>query len=549
MIVDNYRGNLCSFDGTEYTLLTNSDNLVIGQDLENKDLSFEYLFGIIHFSSPYTYTIPNKKDMIRKLFTPAIHKLPPIRVKTSKITQKKDLYAIVKLEKMENNILLADVVEYIGDKEDVNIQSKFMEYICSCGWKKTKKINSLFVECKNIDLTPNRDNYTHVNIYSIDPKGCLDIDDALHCIYDDTKKEYEIGIHIADVSSFIGENTQLDEELKNRIETIYDYKKNPIHMISEELSISHISLLEQSVKRAFSVIIKAKLNNNKIEIINVKFKKTIIKVKKNLSYEEAQNMLNSDGDIKNLYEIGILLKKEIIFSFSQDEMYDTHQMVAVYMIYANKFAGEFLQKYDDKKVLLRVHKGGENSIVNCGDKILLQKYNLCNKEQARYQNSSINSKHEGLNLNYYTHFTSPIRRYADIIVHRQLWNFINNVELRETKTKTIFLMNYWKKIYKQTERFMKTCEISNLIGDNCIQTDAFIVFINENKNTMRIFVPKFNLDYDLDIIDDKIAHTMNIEVTQNKITFNTKEYELFQKINVKISSSKEKFIKLYFQIL
>lgn len=549
MIVDNYNGDLCSFDGTQYLPLEKTDNLIVGQNIENNNFSFEYLFGIIHFSSPYTYTVPNKKDVIRKIFTPAIHKLPQIRVKTSKITQKKDLYAIVKLDKIENNILLADVVEYIGDKEDKNIQSKFMEFICSCGWKKTKKFNSLFLNSKDTDLTPNRENYTNLNIYSIDPNGCVDIDDALHCIYDSETKEYEIGIHIADVSSFVEENSQLDEELKNRVETIYDYKKTPIHMIPKELSIGYISLLEQSIKRAFSVIIKAKIINDKIEIFDVKFKKTNIQVKKNLSYEEAQDMTSSDKDIKNLYEIGILLKNEIKESFQQDEIYDTHQMVAVYMIYANKFAGEILQKYDSDKVLLRIHKNKQNENIICHDKYLLQKYNLCSKEQARYQKSSINSKHEGLNLNYYAHFTSPIRRYADIIIHRQLWSCINNICLENIETKTIFLMNYYKKIYKQTERFMKICEISDILNDTFVQTEAYIVFINEDKNTMRIYIPQFNLDYDINIIDKKIIHTVNIEITKTKIIFDNKEYNLFEKIDIKIISSKETFVKLYFQIL
>ena len=553
MIVDNYCNKISSFDGTNYVQIENTNDLIIGQDIQTKKLSFEYLFGIIHFSSPYTFTIPGKKDMIRKNFTPAIHNLQQIRVKTSKLTQKKDIYAIVKIEKIENNIILCDVVNYI---EDENINEKFMEYICSCGWKRTKKITQLFLDCKDIDLTPNRNDYTEKIIYSIDPEGCLDIDDALHCEYNELKQEYEIGIHIADVSSFIEENSQMDIELKNRIETIYDYKKKPIHMIPEELSIGHISLLEKSKKRAFSVIIKAKVNNHKIEIIDVKFKKTFICVRANLTYEKAQEIINNNINIKNLYEIGILLKNEIKESFCESEIYDTHQMVAIYMIYANKLTGEFLQQYDKDNVLLRVHKNnGKNKITNNINSILIQKYSLCNKEQARYQKSSTNSKHGGLNLDFYTHMTSPIRRYADIIIHRQLWNSINNQSINAPETKTIFLMNYYKKIYKHAERFMKICEISKILNNGCVQTEAYIVSINNDKFTMRLFVQEFNLDYDIPIIDNKLIHTKNIELSESKITIKNKdnktecEYNLFQKINIKIISSSEPFVKLYFQIL
>lgn len=577
MIVDNYCGKISSFDGTYYTPLEDTNNMIIGQDLETKLLSFEYLFGMIHFSSPYTFTILGKKDMIRKNFTPAIHNIQQMRVKTSKLTQKKDMYAIVKIEKIENNIILCDVVTYI---EDNNINKNFMEYICSCGWKRTKKTTQLFSNCCDIDLTPEREDYTNKIIYSIDPDGCLDIDDALHCEYIEQTQEYEIGIHIADVSSFIEENSHMDNELKNRIETIYDYKKKPIHMIPEELSIQYISLLEKSKKRAFSVIIKAKINNSNIEIVDVKFKKTFICVKANLTYEKAQDMINVDVNIKNLYDIGILLKNKTNNElFFENEIYDTHQMVAIYMIYANKLVGEFLQQYDKNNVLLRVHKNKHNVTNNITNnvennvenniKILVQKNSLCKKEQARYQKSSVDSKHCGLNLDFYTHMTSPIRRYADIIIHRQLWNAINNKNLNVPETKTIFLMNYYKKIYKHAERFMKICEISELLNNACVQTEAYIVSINDDKFTMRLYVPKFDLDYDIPIIDKKLLHTKNIEISESKIIIKNKdknkdkeknknkdkdnktelEYVLFQKINIKMISSNEPFTKLYFQIL
>lgn len=541
MIVDNYCGNLCAFDGSNYQVLDKYENIFIGQNLETKSPIFEYLFGIIHFSSPYTYTIPNKKDCIRKTFTPAIHKFKQqIRVKTSKISQKKDLYAIIKIETIENNIILCDVVNYIGDIGNKESEDKFMEYICSANWKRTKKITQLFLDCKDIDLTPNREDYTKKIIYSIDPENCLDIDDALHCEYNIETNTYEIGIHIADVSSYIQENTLQDEELKNRIETIYNYKKSPIHMIPEELSVNYISLLEQRQKRAFSVIIKLQKEDNKITILDVKFKKTNIIVKKNLTYEEAQNMILLDDNVKNLFELGLLLKNEISSSFDTNIIYDTHQMVEVYMIYANKFAGEFIHTYDSQNILLRSHKTSKQQDIICDVQdekiklVLQQKHNVTKTEQARYQIGSHNSQHKGLNLDFYTHMTSPIRRYADIIIHRQLWNMMCNIKLQKPEIKTVFLMNYFKKIYKQTERFMKICELANIIGQTCVTTDAYITNINENM--IRIYIEEYNIDYDVEIVNDKLKY-LDID----------KKYVLFQKIKVKLVCSREPFVKFYFE--
>ena len=174
-----------------------------------------------------------------------------------------------------------------------------------------------------IDLTPSRLDLTHLDVYSIDPFGCRDIDDALS--FDNNI----IGIHIADVSSYIEEGGLLDNELSNRVETFYDIQKT-IHMIPEELSIHHMSLIEQSIKRAFSVLIY--INNN--QIVNVEFKKTLIIVKKNMKYEDDITC------IQELYDIGKHLKETIKYAFPINEEYDTHQMVAVYMIIANKLVGE-----------------------------------------------------------------------------------------------------------------------------------------------------------------------------------------------------------------
>lgn len=545
MIVDNYCSNLCAFDGSNYQIIENCENIFVGKNLETKIPCFEYLFGIIHFSSPYTYTIPNKKDYIRKTFTPAIHKFKQqIRVKTSKISQKKDLYAIVKIESIENNIILCDVVNYIGDIGDKEKEDKLMELICSANWKRTKKMTQLFLDCKDIDLTPEREDYTKKIIYSIDPENCLDIDDALHCELDLQTNTYEIGIHIADVSSYIQENTQQDEELKNRIETIYDYKKSPIHMIPEELSVQYISLLEKKIKRAFSVIIKIQKDGDKIQILDVQFKKTNIIIKKNLTYEQAQTMISEDIDIKNLYEIGLLLKNNISSSFDENIIYDTHQMVEVYMIYANKFAGEFIYNYDPNNILLRTHNSTKklNIICDIQDEklklLLQQKHNITKTEQARYQIGSHNSHHKGLNLDFYTHMTSPIRRYADIIIHRQLWNMMSNIKLQKPEIKTVFLMNYFKKIYKQTERFMKICELANILGQNCITTDAYITNINEN--IIRIYIEEYNIDYDIEIVNDKLKY---LDMDRDK------KYVLFQKIKVKLICSREPFVKFYFEIL
>ena len=142
---------------------------------------------------------------------------PKTLVKTKKVNQITDLYAIIQIDYIENNIIYCKVCQYLDN-------TLFIIPAAMAHWFISKKyIPSI------IDLTPSRLDLTHLDVYSIDPFGCRDIDDALS--FDNNI----IGIHIADVSSYIEEGGLLDNELSNRVETFYDIQKT-IHMIPEELS-------------------------------------------------------------------------------------------------------------------------------------------------------------------------------------------------------------------------------------------------------------------------------------------------------------------------
>jgi exoribonuclease R len=555
MIVADKQGKLSLFDGTNYLPVPEEHyDKIYGQNIDTKECVINTFLCIIHFSSSYTFTIQGKKDIILKRSTSLIHQFPEIRTKTKNLKQKNDMYAIVKIEKIEKGIMFCEVVSYLGETNDIGIESKLMELVCTAHWKNTKKMMQQFAELKNQDLTPIRDDMTKLTIYSIDPPGCVDIDDALHYQYYDEVKEHEIGIHIADVSSFIPENSVCDIELKSRVETVYA-PNTRIDMIPSELSIEHISLLEKKSKRAFSVILRLNQDN---EIIRVEFKKTLISVAQNLTYDKAQEMASSDENIKNLYEFGKILKQKIIGSFSNDKPYDTHQMVEVYMIYANKLSGEKIQSVEPDNVLLRIHTGEHTELkfnAKNIDPVLLEKNRVSGMEQARYQIGTQNCKHIGLDLSYYTHMTSPIRRYADIIVHRQLWKIINKEQLQKPGIETIFAMNFYKNLFKQMGRYMKLYEISYHLGSECHESEAYIVSINDDRESVRIFVPEYDFEYDLQLVNHRMRHIINVKIVDQKITLineqecTEKSYCLFQKIGIKMISSREPFVKLRFEII
>jgi exoribonuclease R len=519
--------------------------MIFGQNSETLKYELNTFVVIIKFSSKYTYKT-KKPDTIQKEGISLISQFSNILVNTKKLDCKRDMYAIVEIISHTEDKIICNVLSYLGDVGDKNIEIKLMEYAGICHWSCGQKTIDKFKALIGKDLTPDRLDLTHVDFYSIDPIGCRDIDDALGVeIHDDY---YNVYVSIADPSSFIEQDSEIDNILKKRCESVYT--PSQVNMIAEELSINHMSLLEGSQKRAFTLILKIDKQYN---IISYCFKKTTIQVLKNLSYEEAETMLDNPN-IKLLYDCAKHLK-----SISQSDLaYDTHQMVEVYMIYANKYCAETIVNFDSTNVLLRNHKiNNTTSSIDMTnvDKILIQKHNLTQFEQAQYQIGSENSYHMGLQQQYYTHFTSPIRRYADIIVHRQLYNSINSIQLTPISPTTIFLMNFYKKYYKQLARYNNLITLSHNLGTNCITTMAYITYIDIAKESIRIFVPEFNVDYDYNLSNDKIKHILaitgnDIKITIfNKHTHETTEYNLFQSINVKMIVATQNFIRLKFEII
>lgn len=217
------------------------------------------------------------------------------------------------------------------------------------------------------------------SICSVDPPGCTDIDDALHCrsLEGDI---LEIGVHIADVSHFIRPGNALDLEAASRATTVY-LVGNRIDMVPELLSSNLCSLREHVERFAFSCIWEMDLNAN---ILKTKFHKSIICSKKAMTYEEAQLLIDDPNandvlteSLRNLNKIAKILKmrrlengalvlaspevKILMDSETHDpievevkKLYETNSMVEEFMLLANiSVAEKILQEFPDCAVLRR----------------------------------------------------------------------------------------------------------------------------------------------------------------------------------------------------
>ena len=322
-----------------------------------------------------------------------------------------------------------------------------------------------------------RQDFRNTFTCTIDPFDAKDFDDAIsfNALGDDT---YEIGVHIADVSHYVKEGSALDIEGRKRGLSVYLVDRT-IPMLPEILSNDLCSLNPHEDKMAFGAVFIMTKNG---EVKDRWFGKTVINSNKRFTYEDAQESLNSkDGEHHDELTIlnGIAKKlqaekfkqgaidfetEEVKFRLDENgvpiEVYkkqrlDTHKLVEEFMLLANREVAEFLSKGTKLKNsagIYRIHDNPDpEKITDLSIFIKALGYELKNKDgkisskdinnllqqvegsphesliktaairsMAKAIYSTKNIGHFGLAFKYYTHFTSPIRRYPDLIVHRML---------------------------------------------------------------------------------------------------------------------------------
>jgi exoribonuclease R len=487
------------------------------------------IYGILKLNSKTIYGI-NKNSVIRE-FIPIYPKIQnKILVSTKKPFQPTNVMGICKLDSFKNNMYYGSMSEYFGDLGDELNEETFMKRIASDGWKKIS-----YKLTEETDMIQTLEN----NIYSIDPIGCIDIDDAIHI--EEFNDYYQIGIHIADVSYYIEEKSNIDLEIQKRAETIY-LPNETIHMLPENL-MKLCSLTQDKLSRVVSVIFKISKDNYKV--IQYDIQRNVIRPI-NLSYDEAKILIKnkSNTELELLYEIA-----KHLYPF-QDEIYDIHKMVEKYMILANNYVAIHISI--NKEYILRIHNGLNDSNINDKDDtndindIIYEKHKLINLEKAEYV--LINDLYEGstmhnlLNIKY-THFTSPIRRYADILVHRLLFKPI------VLDNKIIQNLNDKHSHYHKWTNYINAYQLLKL-EDTLFEINAYII----NLEPFVIYIKKYNLILYHTIVSDKIKDLFEIQIENNKMKIINKnndiiELKLYQKIKILISITLHKWNKLNIQLI
>jgi exosome complex exonuclease DIS3/RRP44 len=322
----------------------------------------------------------------------------------------------------------------------------------------------------------------HLDVCSVDPIGCKDIDDALHCITL-SNGNYEVGVHIADVSHFVKAGTEIDKEAARRCTTVYMVDRRT-DMLPGLLTETLCSLISDVDRMAFSVIWE--INSSTFEVVATKFGKSCIKSRASLNYYKAQEMIDDKSDktpltqsLRGLLTIARVLRDrrvangaltlaspELKFKLDNESQnptdvseylhVDTHFMIEEFMLLANVAVAERLAAYYPSFAILRRHpKPKVKELQDLVDQLTARGFEVstesskaladsldravsddpffnklvrilatrCMNQAVYFCMSTVDNAeigHYGLAMPKYTHFTSPIRRYADVLVHRLL---------------------------------------------------------------------------------------------------------------------------------
>lgn len=443
--------------------------------LERKRATF---VGIIQGSENYAFLIPTGKLLPYDVF------IPMQNMNGARNGDK----VVVKITEWPENQKnpVGQVIEVLGlpGNNDTEMNAIMAEYELPVKFapnvlKAAEKISLELPEDevkKRLDMRP-------VVTFTIDPKDAKDFDDALS-VRELEKGIYEVGIHIADVSYYVKENTVLDREAYARATSVYLVDRT-IPMLPEKLSNGVCSLRPDEDKLCFSAIFKMDGN---AQVLDQWFGRTVIRSNRRFTYEDAQTIIEgADGDFREevllLNDLAQKLRAErfkagaidfdrVEVKFELDKAgkplgvffkrsKEANKLIEEFMLLANKKVAERIGKPKAGKkaptFVYRVHEKplpekledfnrfiakfgygvkttSRKALTSSMNKLMSDvkdkpEQNLIEtlavRTMAKAAYSTDNLGHYGLAFDFYTHFTSPIRRYPDVMVHRLLQRYLD----------------------------------------------------------------------------------------------------------------------------
>lgn len=435
--------------------------------------------GIIEMSKNFGFLIPDNKKMLVDLYIP----------KESLNGAKNGDKAIAKITDWPENASspFGEVTEVLGRPGDHNVEihSILAEYGLPREFPKIveNEASKVVEEISEEEIAKRRD-FRDVLTFTIDPHDAKDFDDALS-LRKLENGNWEIGVHIADVTHYVTPGSELEEEAVKRATSVYLVDR-VVPMLPEKLSNKVCSLRPHEEKLTFSAVFEMDDDAN---VLSEWFGRTVIYSDHRFAYADAQEVIETgkgtlSEEILTMDRLAKILRKarmkhgalafdkvEVKFELDEDnnptgvyfkESKDANHLIEEFMLLANKSVARFIGKGkngkpSDKTFVYRIHdepkpdrlmdlsnfvkqfgyqvdtknRNGISRSLNKmlsdvkgkGEANMIETLTIRSMAKAVYSTQNIG--HYGLAFDYYTHFTSPIRRYPDMMVHRLLQHYLD----------------------------------------------------------------------------------------------------------------------------
>jgi ribonuclease R len=434
--------------------------------------------GIVKLSERFAFFVPDDRKMLHDIFIP-LNEINGAKNGIKAIAEITDWPADAK-----NPIGRIKHILGVQGENDTEMTAILAEYGFPLSFPaNVEKDAEEIPDVITADEIARRRDFRDVTTFTIDPFDAKDFDDALSFNVLENGN-YEVGVHIADVSHYIKPDSALDKEAEERGTSVYLVDR-VIPMLPERLSNGLCSLRPKEDKLCFAAVFEL---NEEAHVVNEWFGKTVIHSDRRFTYEEVQEVIESkkgdfEAEITKLNVLAYKLRErkfkngaisfettEVKFKLDETgkpigvyvkERKDAHKLIEDFMLLANRKVAEYVSKMGKGKhkytFVYRVHDTPKpESLANFAQFAARFGYKIntkSDKETARSLNhlmedvegkkeqnvltqlairsmakaiyTTKSSSHYGLAFDHYTHFTSPIRRYPDVMVHRLLFHYLN----------------------------------------------------------------------------------------------------------------------------
>ncbi len=504
-------------DLVEYT----KDNDKIKLTLIKRDLNLPIVGELLLYSP---YILKTNNNTTHYLFKPIDNRLPKFSVGFSnKVKYISNIFITINNISWNTNDVLpsGNLYHLIGETMNINCIYETLLRFDNLMFKQYKINNNSLQDILNQHINSSRRIKINLPIYSIDPLGCRDIDDAFSISEDNNFINFYV--HISDVYTILKNIIDIpNNNFINLVSSIY-FPNKTYHMLPDNISSNICSLLENNIRIMITIEFIIDKNTGNIDF---KSYPSYGNITKNYDYDNTQNKFN-----KYYQTIAGIYRNYTNKPFN---VHDTHTFIECMMITYNYVFGNYILK--EPNAVFRIQTNKYKKLINHNyDSDLNNFLNLLNSESASYSN--IPDLHASLELSNYLHITSPIRRLSDLINQSIYYKDTNFYKLFD-----IEFINKQSKLIKKVSRNANKLFISYLVNSTqSYYSSCYIYQVNIEKNKMKLYFPAEKLNFSFPIVHNKVLHLTNINLEDNvlyvKNNFVDLKLKLYTRLNIQFSGS------------